>query len=115
MKTNIAFCSACDREVRIVTTDDPPHDSQANVHDAEIVCLEIGKSCTGSLCPIGATTPAVMAARLVRNGLQATVHPLVSRTCERCDRVTTHVLIERHFATCSECGATVEHTFELDI
>ena len=63
----------------IVVTDQPSQDGQANVHDSEIVCLEIGDTCTGSLCPIGATSPTVMAARLVRNGLQTIVQPVSGR------------------------------------
>ena len=115
MKTQTAFCSACDRDVRVVITEDPIHDGQANVHDAEIVCLEIGERCTGNMCPVGATSPTVMAARLVRNGLQTLMHPLVSLTCTRCDHVTTHVVIERKFATCAECGATTKRELESDI
>jgi hypothetical protein len=66
MKTLTAFCSACDRDVRLVITDEPSQDGHANLVDSEVVCLEIGASCTGSLCPIGAVSPAVMAARLAR-------------------------------------------------
>jgi len=96
-------------------TDDPIHDGQANLHEAEIVCLEIGERCTGSMCPVGATSPTVMAARLVRNGLQNTMHPLSSLTCDHCDHVTTHVLIDHQFATCSDCGATSRRSTEHDL
>ncbi len=111
MKTHKVFCSACDRDVNVVITDEPSQDGHANLHDAEVVCLEIGERCTGNLCPIGAAPPTVMAARLVHNGLQTAMHPLIPLTCEKCDGVTTHVLIDGHFATCTECHATSErHT-----
>jgi hypothetical protein len=112
METHKVFCSACDRDVNVVITDEPSQDGHANLHDAEVVCLEIGERCTGNLCPIGATSPTVMAARLVHNGLQTVMHPLVSLACDNCYRVTSHVLIDRRFATCTECGATVERAFE---
>jgi hypothetical protein len=68
MKMQLAYCSACDREVRIAFTDMPTFEGQANLPDPEVICLEIGHACTGSLCPVAAQPPAVMAARLVRNG-----------------------------------------------
>jgi len=106
MNTQIAYCSACDRDVRIVVTDEPSQDGHANVHESEIVCLEIGHDCTGALCPIGATAPVVMAARLVRNGLQTIFQPMFSAHCPGCERTTLHVMIEPTHATCTECGTT---------
>ena len=106
MKTQIAYCSACDRDVHIVITDEPSQDGHANIHDAEIVCLEIGDACSGSLCPIGATSPTVMAARLVRNGLQTIMQPVFQAACATCGRTTTHVIVERTHAICEDCGTT---------
>ncbi|HEV8217574.1 MAG TPA: hypothetical protein VGP95_17110 [Gemmatimonadaceae bacterium] len=106
MERQVAYCSACDKDVSIVTTDEPSQDGHANLHDAEIVCLEIGDACTGSLCPIGATSPTVMAARLVRNGLQTIMQPAFQATCVTCGRTTTHVIVERAHAICEECGTT---------
>ena len=54
-------------------------------------------------------------ALLVRNGLQNTMHPLSSLTCDHCDHVTTHVLIDHQFATCSDCGATSRRSTEHDL
>ena len=71
MKFQVAYCSACDRDVRIAYTEAPVFEGQANLPDPEVLCMEIGHQCTGSLCPIGAQPPAVMAARLVRNGYHA--------------------------------------------
>ena len=112
MKSQMVFCSACDRDVHVVITDGPSEDGQANLYDAEIVCLEIGERCTGNLCPVGATSPTVMAARLVHNGLQTAMHPIAPLPCVRCDRVTSHVVIDKLYATCNECGATVKRAPE---
>jgi hypothetical protein len=103
MKTQIAYCSACDKDVHIVITDDPSQDGHANLHESEVVCLEIGETCSGALCPIGAAPPSVMAARLVRNGLQTIVQPVVRAHCPTCDRATPHLIIERTSARCTEC------------
>jgi hypothetical protein len=106
MERQIAFCSACDRDVQIVITDSYTHDGHANLQDSEIVCLEIGDQCTGTLCPFGAMSSAVMAARLVRNGLQSSMEATATFTCARCECVTRHVLIGHSWATCCDCGAT---------
>ena len=103
MKTQIAYCSACDKDVQIVITDEPSADGHANLHDSEVVCLEIGEACTGTMCPIGATAPAVMAARLVRNGLQTIVQPVITAQCPGCGRATKHVVVEATVARCVEC------------
>ena len=110
MKTQLAYCSACDQDVRIIITDEPSQDGHANVHDAEVVCLEIGERCTGSLCPIGATSPTVMAARLVRNGFRTVLQPIVRADCPSCGRETEQVIIEVAHAICTECGVTNERT-----
>jgi hypothetical protein len=106
MKTQTAYCAACDKDVQIVITDEPSHDGHANLHESEVVCLEIGEACTGNLCPIGAVSPNVMAARLVRNGLQTLVTPVVTARCGSCGRATEHLIASRTHATCGECGAT---------
>lgn len=108
MKTRIAYCSACDQDVRIVLTDEPTHDGQATIHDAEVICLEIGEHCTGNLCPVAAEAPAVMAVRLVRNGLQQVMHPVLRAQCSGCGRETNYVVVGR-MATCDECGTAVAY------
>ena len=108
METRTVFCSACDHDVRIVVTDEPSQDGHANLHDAEVVCLEIGHHCTGGMCPVGATSPTVMAARLVRNGLQTRMHPVAKRQCAHCDAERDFIVIDRAHAVCSVCGGVVE-------
>lgn len=109
MKIQVAYCSACDHDVRIALPDEPlATDGHANVPDPEIVCLEIGSSCTGALCPIGAQPPRVMTARLVRSGLKPVFQPLIASQCERCQTVTSFAVIDPRYVTCTQCGLTVE-------
>lgn len=106
MKSIEAYCSACDNQVRLVLTDEPTHDDPSPIHDCEVVCLEIGEHCSGALCPIGAVPPVVMAARLVRNGLQTEMHPIVRAECSACQRFTDFVIVDRVHCICAECGTT---------
>jgi hypothetical protein len=105
MQAQTAFCSACDKDVRIIITDEPSQDGHANLHESEVVCLEIGDHCTGALCPIGAASPTIMAARLVRNGLQTVIQPLITATCPGCGRETKQLVVDPGRATCLECGS----------
>jgi hypothetical protein len=53
MRTQKAFCSACDRQVEVVVPEDLPEGTLPSAHDpASCICLEFGESCTGSLCPL---------------------------------------------------------------
>ena len=108
MKAQTAFCSACDRDVQILITDVPAEqDAQAPIGDAEIICLEIGAQCTGSLCPVGAVSPAAMMVRRVRRGIHSVLQPIVKAECETCRGVTDYFIVSPEYATCSECGTTV--------
>jgi len=53
MKTQKAYCSACDRQVEVVIPENLPEGTLPSAHDpSACVCLEYGSSCTGSLCPL---------------------------------------------------------------
>jgi hypothetical protein len=106
MKTINAYCSACDQDVRLVLTDEAVQDDPSPIHDREVVCLEIGEHCSGALCPVGAVPPIVMAARLVRNGLQTEMQPIVKAHCAACDETTDVVVVSREYCICSVCGTT---------
>jgi hypothetical protein len=109
MKVQTAYCSACDRDVRVVWTPDAGHDTQAPITDSECICLEMGVKCTGAMCPVGAQPPAVMAARLVRSGLAPMFGPVFPLQCDRCLSVTSFAAIDASHATCTQCGLTVAH------
>ena len=109
MKVQMAYCSACDRDVQIAFPVQPVvADGQANVLDGDVVCLEIGSKCTGAMCPVGAVPPTVMAVRLVRSGIKPTMQPLIQATCNACDQVTSFAIINPTYATCTVCGTTSE-------
>lgn len=53
MKTQKAYCSACDRQVEVVVPEDLPEGTLPSAHDpSACICLEYGESCTGSMCPL---------------------------------------------------------------
>ena len=111
MQTKLAYCSACDRDVMVAFPDESEFvDGQANIRDPEIVCLEIGARCTGSMCPVAAQPPAVMAVRLVRSGLENVVQPLLTARCRSCDQIAKFALINLEYATCTSCGVTTEYS-----
>jgi hypothetical protein len=98
------YCSACDKEVQVVMTDDVDHSPQANVADPELVCLEIGENCTGNLCPLGAAEPNAMIGRLVRSGLPLDNLRQVRGWCDDCGRETDLALYGTDLAACTVCG-----------
>ncbi len=100
------FCSGCDHDVRVLMTEDTAHDPQANVRDPELVCLEIGEWCTGTLCPLGAAEPNAMIARLVRGGLPLDSLATARGWCEVCERETDLALYGRNMAACTVCGTS---------
>jgi hypothetical protein len=58
MDTKRIYCSACDRDVTIAVADG---DKDFKLEGA--VCLDIGATCTGTLCPICAVAPETMRER----------------------------------------------------
>ena len=47
MNKETAYCSGCGHQVKLVITDAPPHDGQANLPDgAEVVCLDFHEECS---------------------------------------------------------------------
>ena len=63
MEIHKAYCSACDREVRVTLK--PGADSD-DPNPADLVCLDHGTVCTGSLCPLFLVPPPEMKERLDR-------------------------------------------------
>jgi len=101
------FCSACDREVSVVFTDEQPAaDAAPNLADADVVCLELGDQCTGALCPVCAISPEAMAIRVAKLGLRPDQHATVRAACEGCQREQDMMLTRGGYVTCPECGAT---------
>lgn len=106
MEMHKMYCSGCDRDVRVLTTDVVDHETQASVHDPELICLEIGEWCSGNLCPLGAAEPNAMIARLVRSGLPLDSLHLVRGYCEACGCENDLALYGTDFAACTVCGTS---------
>jgi len=54
METQVAFCSACFRNVPVLVMHGPWQRRDPSMHDAEeaVVCLRYGDQCTGQFCPL---------------------------------------------------------------
>jgi hypothetical protein len=106
MRELTMYCSARDHDVHVVLTDEPIHDAQATVLDAELICLEIGEACTGALCPVCAMSPDAMDARLAKSGLRPEARRRIVAPCDGCGRETELVFSSGGYVSCTECGTT---------
>ncbi len=53
MESRVAYCAMCDRPVRVlVKRESAPWPSPEQLDPSDIVCLEYGETCTGSMCPL---------------------------------------------------------------
>lgn len=105
MSTQLAYCSACDQEVHIVVTPAPVHGGQAVLPESEVVCLDFGNKCTGSLCPMFGLPRILMGIRLARSGLRPTAFHTISAPCQDCGSIVDLQLIDNRVALCPSCGA----------
>lgn len=103
MDTQMVFCVACGREVRIGETTPPTHEGHAPLHDAEAVCLDAGE-CRGGRCPVTGTTGRVMALRLARSGERPDPVPTARARCDGCAQVVQMEVIDRSTLLCPLCG-----------
>ena len=107
MKALNMYCGARDTDVGVLVTDAPTADGQANLLDADLLCLEVGERCTGSMCPLGAEAPSAFLSRLARDGLLAEWISTDRAVCDRCERVADFILLGDGRAICCECGSAV--------
>ena len=105
MKNHMMYCGACDREVRVLITEAPLYEGRTPVAEEELVCLEIGRQCTGNLCPLGAAAPSAMVGRIVRNGIPLDTLETVVARCPACGNEAEMVLYGGGRAACSVCGS----------
>lgn len=103
MTNHEMYCSACDRQVRVLITAAPIYDGQAPIHEEELVCLEIGTKCTGNLCPISAAGPNEMVRRVIRNGIPLETLNTVTAKCPLCEETAEIVLYGDSRAVCATC------------
>jgi hypothetical protein len=108
MKSHQLFCSACDRQVRVLISEAPLGEHQATVHDDELICLEIGEHCSGGLCPLGAAEPQAMVARLIHSGESIEGLRTVKALCPACGLEVEFVLYGKGKAACTVCGTAAK-------
>lgn len=66
METHWAYCSACDRQVEVAVRPAGRRDAETGEPLDALVCLEVGHTCTGALCPITDVPPEEMREALDR-------------------------------------------------
>jgi len=71
METHVVYCSACDREVKVVFEKPPAAPDAAGPEvDPSGVCVDFcSDACTGSMCALFDLPPAEMREKLVRIGI----------------------------------------------
>ena len=107
MKTEIAYCSGCGHQVRLVFTDPPPRDGHANLReDAQIVCLDYQETCTGGKCPTTGKPGIVMGVRLARSHLADETFRTIHARCDGCGEVADLEILDDTFAICPVCNTT---------
>ena len=107
MRDELAYCSGCGHKVRLVFTDPPPHDGQANLReDAEIVCLDYKEGCTAGACPNTGKPGIVMGVRLAKSHMNDGAFNTLHARCEGCGQVTDLEVLDGTFALCPLCNTT---------
>lgn len=73
MSTRKIYCSGCDREVEVANLPAVPDDGAGREvpEVAEAVCLDHGRTCTGTMCPLFDVAPDRMRARLHAHQVRA--------------------------------------------
>ncbi|HSM05051.1 MAG TPA: hypothetical protein VK858_10505 [Longimicrobiales bacterium] len=59
---HMAYCAGCDRQVRVVVNPKVVAAGREPTTE-DLICLEHGEACTGSLCPVFGVPPEDMQAR----------------------------------------------------
>ncbi len=106
MEVRTMYCSGCDHDVRVLMPDAAAEDPQANVPDAELVCMELGDWCNGALCPLGAAEPHAMVRRLIHEGMPLDHLRSARGWCDSCAMDGDFVLYAGQSAACTVCGTS---------
>lgn len=105
MDVQHAYCSACDQEVRIVVTEGPVHGEQPIVSGPEVVCLDFGARCTGSMCPMFGLPSIMMGVRLAKSELRPDAFSTVPGPCPDCNELVELQVLNKDFVYCPACGS----------
>ena len=65
METRFVHCSACDQEVELVLPGSDGEDGR-NADLSGAICMDAGRHCGGSTCPLSAMPPRDMRRRIER-------------------------------------------------
>ena len=108
MEMRTTFCSHCNKAVRLGVTPAPGHGGHASLPEGgDLVCVDFGKGCEGSECPISGLPSIVMGFRLARSGAEKTEPwPLVQTTCQGCGEIADLEVLDSTHAYCPLCGST---------
>lgn len=107
MKTEVAYCSGCGHQVRLVFTEPPPHDGHASLPEGtEIVCLDYEESCSGGKCPTTGTPGIVMGVRLAKSHLNDESFKTIRARCEACGQISDLEVLDGTYALCTLCNTT---------
>lgn len=107
MEPRTTYCEHCRKPVHLKVT--PVHRSgHASLPDGgQLVCLDFGRGCDGSMCPISGLPTIVMGVRLARSGEDKTEPwPHVSAVCEGCGNEVDMEVLDGEHAFCPRCGTT---------
>jgi hypothetical protein len=70
MQTHVLYCSACDREVRVVFPAEGSQNAPETEIDPDGICLDYcGEACTGTMCSLFTLPPREMLVKLKESGL----------------------------------------------
>lgn len=105
MQTQAAYCSACDQDVRVVVTDAPVHADLAPISGPEVVCLDFGHRCTGSMCPMFGLPSILMGVRLARSGFRPDAFETFNAPCQDCGETVDMQVINGSYTHCPACGS----------
>jgi hypothetical protein len=105
MDSRNVYCPKCDHDVTVTLTPAPLHNGHANLSDSgEVVCLDFGPQCTGTMCSVFGLPRVVMGVRLARSGLRPDQLRQVRALCDGCHWVVIGGVVAHPHAHCADCG-----------
>ena len=107
MRTERAYCSGCNREVRLAFTDAAPRNGHANLRsDAQIVCLDYEEGCSPIRCLATGKTGIIMGVRLAKSHLNDERFRVTRARCDGCGQVSDLEILDETYAMCTLCDST---------
>jgi Zn finger protein HypA/HybF involved in hydrogenase expression len=107
METRSVFCPKCQHDVQVAVSTAPLHGgppSVGDMTDAELVCLDFGSGCSGTMCTAFGLPRVVMGVRLARSGLRPERLDTVRAVCDGCGRFVELEVVDDTHAFCPQCN-----------